>query len=206
MGVARLRLRAARLAPWSSNAPLEITLTGPDTWLLDFGRARPDNRCMSSSVVVRVTHRFPAGVSRVFDAWVTPAQASRFLFATRTGNVMQCEINAVPGGGFVVTDRRPQAEGDESVFDVVHRGAYIEVDRPRRLVFDFAVTSYTDHFTRVSLDFLPHGNGGCELVLTHDLGDSEDVHAMETASRRGWTTMLAVLERELFPKRVGFVY
>ena len=82
---------------------------------------------MSSAVIVRVAHRFNASAERVFDAWLTPAQASRFLFRTRTGNVMQCEIQPEVGGGFTVIDRRPAAEGDESVFDAEHRGTYSPV-------------------------------------------------------------------------------
>ena len=152
--------------------------------------------------MVRVAHRYSAPAERVFDAWLTPSQASRFLFATRTGNVMQCEINPVVGGGFIVTDRRPLADGDESVFDVVHRGNYVTIDRPRLLAFDFAVTAYSDHTTRVTLEFAAQGSSTCEITLTHDLGDSEEAWAMEAPTRKGWAQMLATLERELFPKRV----
>lgn len=152
--------------------------------------------------MVRVAHRYNAPAERVFDAWLTPSQASRFLFATRTGNVMQCEINPVVGGGFTVTDRRPMADGDESVFDVVHRGSYVAIERPQRLVFDFGVASYSDHMTRVTLEFAPQGTNACELTLTHEMGDSEEAATMEEPTRRGWTQMLATLERELFPKRV----
>lgn len=160
---------------------------------------------MSSPVTVRVAHRYNAPAERVFDAWLVPSQASRFLFATRTGNVMQCEINAAVGGGFTVTDRRPLAEGDESVFDVVHRGNYIAIEKPKRLVFDFSVVSYSDDTTRVQLDFLPLGPGTCEITLTHELGTGAEAHAMETAARKGWARMLATLERELFPKRVSLL-
>ena len=155
---------------------------------------------MSSPLTVRVAHRFNAPAERVFDAWLTPSQASRFLFATRTGNVMQCQINPKVGGGFVVTDRRPQADGDESVFDVVHRGSYVEITRPTRIVFDFSVTSYSDHETRVTLDFTPLGPLACELTLTHELAESDE--PMAEVTRKGWATMLANLERVLFPKRV----
>ena len=155
--------------------------------------------------MVRVGHRYSAPAERVFDAWLTPSQASRFLFATRTGNVMQCEINPVVGGGFVVTDRRPLADGDESVFDVVHRGNYVTIERPRQLVFDFAVAAYSDHTTRVVLDFTSHGPNASEITLTHELGDSEEAHSMEAATRKGWAQMLSTLERELFPKRVSLL-
>jgi uncharacterized protein YndB with AHSA1/START domain len=158
---------------------------------------------MSSSVVVRVSHRYCAPAERVFDAWLTPGQASRFLFATRTGVVMQCEINPTVGGGFVVTDRRPMADGEESVFDAVHRGNYLEIQRPRRLVFDFTVASYSDHMTRVQIDIAPLGASACELTLTHDLGDSDDAHTFEEPTRKGWTQMLATLERAVFPRRIG---
>jgi uncharacterized protein YndB with AHSA1/START domain len=159
---------------------------------------------MSSHVTPRVTHRYSASAERVFDAWLNPAQASRFLFRTRTGNVMQCEIQPEVGGGFTVIDRRPAADGDESVFDVVHLGKYIEIDRPRRLVFDFSVLMFgSEDPTRVTVEVTPMGPMSCELTLTHDMGSTEHARMMEDASRKGWTTMLQLIERELFPRRVG---
>jgi uncharacterized protein YndB with AHSA1/START domain len=159
---------------------------------------------MSSSTVVRVSHRYGAPAERVFDAWLTPNQASRFLFRTRTGNVMQCEITPEVGGGFTVIDRRPAADGDESVFDVVHMGKYIEIDRPRRLVFDFSVLTFgSEDPTRVTVEITPVSPMTCELTLSHDMGPSEHARQLEETSRKGWTNMLALLERELFPRRVG---
>jgi len=159
---------------------------------------------MSSSVAIRVSHRFSAPAERVFDAWLTPSQASRFLFRTRTGNVMRCEINPEVGGGFTVTDRRPAADGDESVFDVVHMGKYLEISRPRRLVFEFSVLTFgSDDPTRVTVDVVPLGPQASEIVLTHEMGSSEMARMMEDASRKGWMNMLALIERELFPRRVG---
>jgi len=139
----------------------------------------------------------------VFDAWITPSQASRFFFATRTGNIMRCEMEPEPGGRFFVTDRRPQADGDESVMDAEHRGEYIEVDRPRKLVFDFVVPPYTETPTRVTLEFVPITAMSCEIQLAHDMGDSDMAKSMERQTRDGWARMLATLEKELFPKRIG---
>lgn len=159
---------------------------------------------MSSAVIVRVSHRYCAPAEKVFDAWLTPAQASRFLFRTRTGNVMQCQIQPAVGGGFTVTDRRPAAEGDESVFDVVHLGKYIEIERPQRLVFDLSVLNFgADESTRVTVDFRPLGSGTCEVTVTQDLGSGRDAQFHEEPSRRGWRAMLQNIERELFPQRVG---
>jgi uncharacterized protein YndB with AHSA1/START domain len=158
---------------------------------------------MSSPVVVRVSHRYSAPAERVFDAWITPGMASRFLFRTRTGNVMQCEIQPEVGGSFTVTDRRPAADGDESVFDVVHLGKYIEIDRPRRLVFDLAVLSYGDESTRVTVEVQPLSPMASELTIIHEMGNSGHARHMEDTTRKGWTSMLATLEREVFPRRVG---
>src|SRR3954469_10694867 len=128
---------------------------------------------MTANVIVRVTHRYNVAPDKVFDAWLNPLQAARFLFATRTGNIMHCEIEPEVGGGFTVTDRRPVADGDESFFDAQHRGTYIEIDKPKRIVFDFVVEPYTQAPTRVTLDFVPMGISVCDVVLTHDMGDSD---------------------------------
>jgi uncharacterized protein YndB with AHSA1/START domain len=158
---------------------------------------------MSSPVVIRVSHRYSASAERVFDAWLTPGQASRFLFRTRTGNVMQCVITPEVGGGFTVTDRRPTADGDESVFDVVHMGKYVEIARPRRLVFDLTVLTYTEETTRVTVEVTPLGSQASELTLTHELGSGDTARYMEETTTKGWVNMLALIERELFPRRVG---
>ena len=159
---------------------------------------------MSSSVVIRVSHRYSAPAERVYDAWLNPGQASRFLFRTRTGNVMQCEISPELGGGFTVIDRRPAADGDESVFDVVHLGKYVELQRPRRIVFDFSVLMFgTEDPTRVTVEIAPVNPLACELTLTHDMGSGEHARQLEESSRKSWTNMLGLMERELFPRRVG---
>lgn len=156
-----------------------------------------------AGVHVRLSHRYSASAEKLFDAWLCPGQASRFLFATRTGCVTRCEIDAVEGGRFTVTDRRPLAEGDESIMDVVHQGRYLQVTRPRRLVFEFGVAGFDAEPTRVTLDFEALGPQACELTLDHDMGDTEEAHLAEEATRRGWQALLGALERELFPRRVG---
>ena len=160
---------------------------------------------MSASLLVQVTHKYTAPAERVFDAWLTPSLAARFLFATRTGNIMRCEIEAEVGGSFTVTDRRPHSDGDDSVFDAEHRGTYVEIERPRRLVFDFSVPPYSDPPTQVTIEIVPQGVGSCELTLTHDMGDSRYALPYEQQSRSGWVKMLATLDKELFTRRIGIL-
>jgi uncharacterized protein YndB with AHSA1/START domain len=158
---------------------------------------------MSEPVIVKVTHRYNVAAGRVFDAWMTPATAARFLFATRTGNVLHCEIDPQVGGSFIVTDRRPHADADESFFDAEHRGTYVEIDRASRLVFDFSVEPYSSQPTRVTIDIVPMGVSICELVLTHRLGEGDEVRAYAERTRQGWTTMLQQLDKILTTRTWG---
>jgi len=151
---------------------------------------------MARPIFVHETHQFQVPAERVFDAWLNPALAARFLFASRTGNVMHCEIDPHVGGNFTVTDRRPNPDGEESFFEAQHRGTYIEIERPRRLVFDFSVEPFSSSTTRVTIDITPSG-AGCELMLTHDLGDGEEAIFYVERTRRGWSAMLRQLEKVL---------
>ena len=106
-----------------------------------------------------ITRRFDFSIERVFDAWLDPAKASKFLFATPTGKMVRVEIDARVGGSFNITRR----DGE----DVEHVGTYLEIDRPRRLVFTFGVPKFSAQMTRVSIDLKPLPTG-CELTLTHE--------------------------------------
>jgi uncharacterized protein YndB with AHSA1/START domain len=108
---------------------------------------------------LRITRRFDASIERVFDAWLDPEKAGKWLFATPTGKIVRVEIDARVGGSFVFTRR-----DDE---DIEHVGTYLEIDRPRRLVFTFGVPKFSAEITRVTLDLKPLPNG-CELTLTHE--------------------------------------
>ena len=127
---------------------------------------------------VRVRHSFTASAERVFDAWLDPKQAGKWLFATPTGTMVRVDIDARVGGGFKFVDRR---DGE----DVEHVGEYLEIDRPRRLVFSFAVPKYSPIKTRMTIEVVAR-DLGCELTLTH-----EDVDADYIArTKEGWTHIL----------------
>jgi uncharacterized protein YndB with AHSA1/START domain len=114
----------------------------------------------AKTVTVKVSRRFQASPERVFDAWLDPAKARRFLFATPTGEVVRADIDARVGGRFLIVDRR---DGE----DVGHEGEYLEIDRPRRLRFTFGVPKHSKEYSRVTIDITPAA-GGCELTLIHE--------------------------------------
>jgi len=134
---------------------------------------------------LRVSGHVSATPARAFDAWLDPAVTSRWLFATPDGQIVRCDIDARPGGAFVITDRR----GGE---DVEHVGRYVEVDRPRRLVFTFGVPKYSSDMTTVVLTFAEDA-GGCELLLEHYDVPPE----WRDQTEQGWRELLARVEQVL---------
>lgn len=131
-------------------------------------------------ITIRVTRRFDAPPERVFDAWLDPDRARTFLFATSTGQMVRAEIDARVGGAFNFTDRRDGA-------DVEHIGKYLEIDRPRRLVFTFHTERGSTDLSRVSVDIVPLATG-CELTLTHEMDPKWAEYKDRTQA--GWTMIL----------------
>jgi len=138
----------------------------------------------ASGRTLRISRHFDFSPERVFDAWLDPTTAAKWLFATPTGQMTSVEINARVGGGFRIVRR------DDD--DVEHLGEYLEVDRPRRLVFSFKVPKYSPEETRVTIDIIPAA-AGCDLTLTHEnvLPDWID------RTRQGWTMILDGLDHSL---------
>ena len=114
----------------------------------------------TESKTLQVTRSFTASPERVFDAWLNPAIARRFLFATPTGEMVRIDIDARVGGKFLIVRR---SDGE----DVEHVGEYLVIDRPRRLVFTFAVPKFSAHFTQVAIDIALTASG-CTLTLTQE--------------------------------------
>jgi uncharacterized protein YndB with AHSA1/START domain len=135
-------------------------------------------------IAVRVSRRVTAPPERVFDAFLDPHLAGRFMFATPAGGMVQVEIDPRVGGSFRFVDRR---DGQ----DVVHEGRYLEIDRPRRLVFSFSVAGFVTDPDRITIEIRPT-DAGSEVALTHEMKPEWSEYAGRTEA--GWSMILAGLE------------
>jgi len=141
---------------------------------------------MSDPVILNVSRDFDAPPEAVFDAWLDPAKAGKFLFATPDGEMLKVEIDPRVGGRALIVERR--ASGDAH-----HHLQYEVIDRPHRLVFLFrADPAEEGQWTRVSIDIAPKG-AGSTLTLTHEM--DPQWAAYEDQTRKGWTTILESLAK-----------
>lgn len=134
---------------------------------------------------VTVIHHYDFSSAVVFDAFLNPQTAVKFMFRTPSGEMVKAEIDPRVGGQYVFIDRR---EGQ----DVVHTGEYLEIKRPHRLVFTFVVPQYSSISTKVEIDVFDV-NEGCELTLKH----SGVLPEYREKTKEGWAKMLMGLSHVL---------
>ena len=144
-------------------------------------------------VQARVTHRFTASPERVFDAWLDPERIGRWMFGRllRDEEVVRITLDARVGGRFSFVVRRGGEELD-------HVGHYLEIDRPRRLVFTWTVAPEPEEGSRVVIEIVPVDEPkgrGCVLTLTHELPAEWADYLDRT--RDAWAKMLGVLDTQM---------
>jgi uncharacterized protein YndB with AHSA1/START domain len=143
---------------------------------------------MSGPVILTVSRDFDAPPETLFDAWLDPALAAKFLFATPDGKMLKVEIDPRVGGRALIVDRR--ASGDAH-----HHILYEVIDRPNRLVFLFrADPAEEGEWTRVSIEIAAKGSGST-LTLTHAMDPAWASYEEQT--RKGWTMILDSLARTM---------
>ena len=144
----------------------------------------------SETISVTLTQRFSVPAERVFDAWLDPALIARWMFgpAVREEEVLEIKIDARVGGRFSFRVRRSATEID-------HVGSYLELERPKRLVFTWGIKGEgEDDISQVSVDIAPQGHG-CLLTLTHEM-DAKWAEYADRA-REAWAKMVGVLARTI---------
>jgi uncharacterized protein YndB with AHSA1/START domain len=139
--------------------------------------------------IVRVSRRYRFSPERVFDAFLDTRMVGTWMFgpALRDEEIVRLELDPRVGGSFSFLVRR---QGEE----IDHVGTYLEIDRPRRLVFTWAIKAPVTDDSRVTVDIEPTSDG-CEVTLTHELHPAWADYAKRT--EEGWTTMLRALDSAL---------
>lgn len=126
------------------------------------------NHSKQRATAIRLTRRFRAPPRRVFDAWLDPGLAGRWLFATALRPMTDVEIDARVGGTFRLAERRNGTSTE-------HHGRYVEIVPHHRLVFTLREERRA---TRVTVEINP-SQRGCKLRLRHENLPPERAHDTE---------------------------
>jgi uncharacterized protein YndB with AHSA1/START domain len=127
---------------------------------------------------VVVTQKFATDEESIYDALLDPQTASKFLFATPQGRMVRAEIDARVGGRYTFVEER-------EVKEVLHTGEYLELVRPLKMVFTFAVPEVSSAVSTVEI-VLAHLGEGCELKLIN----SGVPRGFAEQTREGWAGIL----------------
>jgi uncharacterized protein YndB with AHSA1/START domain len=148
---------------------------------------------MNARIEARVTHHFKAAPERVFDAWLDPDRV-RIWMATAlqslglAADIRRVEIDARIGGRFFFSDMR---DGQEAK----HWGSYLELDRPRKIVFTWIVDESEEaNPSTVSLTIEPD-NDGCVATIVHEMDAKWSDYVARTEN--GWARMLEAVDSRL---------
>jgi uncharacterized protein YndB with AHSA1/START domain len=138
-------------------------------------------------VTVQVQRIYAYAPERVFDAWLDPALLARWMFGAvvRDEEIVRLSNEARVGGRFSFVVRRQGVEID-------HVGEYLEIDRPKRLVFTWGTADALPDTSRVTIEIVPRASG-CELTLTHEMDAKWADYAARTES--GWRKILVALDK-----------
>ena len=107
--------------------------------------------------VLVLKHAYRCPVEKLFAAWLDPETVRQFM-APGTSRVSKLDWAPKVGGDFLVEMT------DDDV--VPHTGRFLEIDRPRRIVFTWN-SPYAGKNTQVTLDFAQTGDKAL-LTLTHE--------------------------------------
>jgi uncharacterized protein YndB with AHSA1/START domain len=128
---------------------------------------------------VHIEKNIKAPIEKVFDAWLDPTLLARFM-------------TPMPGMPDSDVVNEPCESGTFSIIMHVgneklpHTGTYLEISRPKRLVFTWGSDRSLDD-SRVTLDFTDTGDGHTKVSLSHVKFIDEEARADHEG---GWENIL----------------
>ena len=133
----------------------------------------------TAGATVQLRRRVKASAEQIFDLWTQPELMVRWMSPFPGAVDCRATCDPRPGGAFSLFMSSPDASREVS-------GAYVLVNRPRKLVFTWA-GPLTNHVnTLVTLELTPRGDE-TELLLTHERLPTT---AIVEGHTRGWGHIL----------------
>ncbi|MBL8548440.1 MAG: SRPBCC domain-containing protein [Hyphomonadaceae bacterium] len=130
-----------------------------------------------------MTRRFDASPERVFDAWTRSDLVAKWLFTGPTSETHNVDFAPRVDAKWTIQDRRGGV-------DYTAQGWFLEVDRPRRLVFTFGMPQFADEYDRIIVELAPDG-AGTLMTFTQ-----EGVRATyKDGAEHGWNLMFMGLKQ-----------
>jgi uncharacterized protein YndB with AHSA1/START domain len=133
----------------------------------------------TTGATVQIRRRVRASTEEVFDLWTKPDWMARWMSPYPGAVDCKASCDLRPGGAFSLV--MTSAESNREV-----TGTYVQIDRPRKLVFTW-IGPLTNHVnTLVTVELTPHGDE-TDLVLTHERLPTS---AIVEGHTRGWGHIL----------------
>ena len=139
---------------------------------------------MTDEYLVTVQREIAAPAEDLFDAWLDAESLGSWLRPSRTRET-RAEIDARVGGTFRIV-----MVNDES--STVHAGTYLEIDRPRRLVFTWSSPATRFRDSIVTVTFQPSSSSST-VVEIHQVGLPDE--EARVGHHAGWSDALRELDR-----------
>ena len=129
--------------------------------------------------ILEIRRRLKAGAEQIFDLWTKPDLMVRWMSPFPGAVDCKASSDLRPGGIFSLV--MSSAEASREVF-----GTYVEIDRPRKLVFTWIGPLTNNVNTLVTVELDPQGDE-TDLVLTHERLPTPAICEGHT---RGWGHIL----------------
>ena len=128
---------------------------------------------------VRIRRRMRATAEQIFDLWTRPELMVRWMspFPGAVDCKASCDLR--PGGAFSLVMSSEVSRREVS-------GTYVQIDRPRKLVFTWIGPLTNDVNTLVTVELDPRGDE-TDLVLTHERLPTSAILEGHT---KGWGVIL----------------
>ncbi len=132
-----------------------------------------------TDLTVSLKREINAPIENVFDAWLDAKTLSKFMMPMPGMPEPKTEADGREGGGFTIM----MQVGDQ---EIPHKGTYLEVSRPDKLVFTWESPFSTDGST-VTILFNAIDDESTEIDFTHVKFIDEETRSDHEG---GWNTII----------------